>query len=156
MITIKKIYNNDLEKLITYEEIEASFKKQADYNESKEYFAIMDGNTLLGHASLKLFKDDSIIQIHELYVLPEERNNKLGDGLFRAILNYGRINFCKLAIIEDKEISNSFLIKEEMKKTKHNELMPQVKKLFEENKSNNYYICNIEEFFNKKCNGCKI
>lgn len=154
MLTIKKISIDNLDELIFYECIESILNKETG---NREYFGIIDDKTILGHGSITVFSHISLVQIHEIYILPQERNSKLGDSLLRALLNYGRINLCEWAIVEEKEQTlGGFLIKKGINKIDYNELPLQAKDIFEKDPDNNYYICNIEEFFSRKCGGCKI
>lgn len=54
--------------------------------EPLQYFSVDDGGDLLGFSVFE-FISPSIAVFHALYMVPQERGNRFGDGLFRATLN---------------------------------------------------------------------
>ena len=151
MITIRKINIDELHKLITYDELDISFKKQCDSNNNKEYFAVIDGDKVLGHALVFMFHNISIAQINEIYILPQERKQGLGDGLLRTVFNYLRIHLFNRTIIKNHKELGNFLINKGIKEIDFQNLSENIKSILKNDYKDQYYICNIEEFFKRKC-----
>lgn len=152
MISIKKIDTNNLNDFIIYDKISIILEDQCDSN-SKEYFAVIDGKEILGHALVTLFQDSSTAEVIELYIVPQQRNQGLGDGLLRTVFNYLRNNFFTLVIIKNHKDLESFLIKEGMKEIDSRILSDQIKRILNKGYLGKYYICSIDEFFKRKCKG---
>ncbi|GEM_PF-1143330 len=156
MITIRRINTSDVYDLITYAEIDISLEKQYNDNNRIEFFVVTDGKRLLGHASVILFSSISTAQIDEIYILPEERKNGLGDALLRAVLHYLRINSFVWTIIKGHTNLDKFLINRGIEQIDYSKLSYQIKNHFEKEDLHEYYICNIEEFFKEKCKGSQL
>lgn len=156
MITIRRIHRSEFYNYIIYDEINISLKKQMDSNTKKEYFAVIDGEQVLGHASLVLLPNILTAQIDEIYILPEIRNQGLGDGLLRTILNYLRINLYTSAVIKGNPDLHEFLISKGIKEINYDILSTQIRDELKIDSLANYYICNIETFFNTECKGSKL
>ncbi|QUH20737.1 GNAT family N-acetyltransferase [Alkaliphilus sp. B6464] len=153
MITIRRINTSDVYDLITCAEIDISLEKQYNGNNRIEFFIVTDGKRLLGHASAILFSSISTAQINEIYILPEERNNGLGDALLRAVFHYLRINSCVWAIIKSHTNLDKFLINRGIEQIDYSKSSYQIKSHFGKEDLHEYHICNIEEFFKEKCKG---
>ena len=71
-----------------YSEIESclpqDFAKQNHRDSSLKYFGVFDGSVCIGFSQYKLEENAHLLAI---YIIEQERNQKFGDGLFRATLN---------------------------------------------------------------------
>lgn len=74
-------------------------------------YVIEDQGKISGIASYKL-KDDKTATIDCLYVKRNERGSKLGDGLFRAILNHLNLRKVTTVFIVGNRIANGFFVAE--------------------------------------------
>jgi len=155
MVTIRKISVCEFYDLRTYDKIYSSFEKQCNSN-TKEYFAVINEDKILGHAVAILFPDVLTAQIIEIYVLPQERNQGLGDALLRTVFNYLRINFFAWVIITAHPGLENFLISKGLEEIEFQNLTEQITTVLEKNCVDRHYICNTEEFFKKKCTGNQL
>lgn len=102
MISIKKVGKEELCDFIRYDEINAAIEEGYDNSTTKICFAIIEGSFILGHAIVEI-KENLIPVIHELFVIPEERDKELEDGLLRTVLNYLRLNSFSSVNIKNKD-----------------------------------------------------
>lgn len=153
MITIRRINTNDVYDLITYAEIDISLERKYNCNSRIEFFVVIDGNKILGHASVTLFSSISTAKMNEIYILPQERKNGLGDALLRTVFHYLRINFFGWSIIKGHVGIDKFLTNRGIQQIDYSKLPYQIKNHFEKEDLHQYYICNIDEFFETKCKG---
>lgn len=153
MITIKRIDNNEFNNLITYDLIDRRLK---DVCSSHLYFAVIDGNKVLGHALVALFDNSLVAEIIEIYILPQDRNQGLGDGLLRTILNYLQINLYTHVIIQEHKELEGFLINTRAEEVNSKNLTEQVNAILKKSNEFKYYIYDIEEFFSQKCKGSQL
>jgi len=80
---------------------------------------------------------DNEVYIDHLYIKRNERLNKLGDSLFRAILNSLQLQGLTVAYMRKSDLYDGFLKSENI--------------LFDEER----YIIDTTEFFSRKCRGSK-
>ncbi len=80
---------------------------------------------------------DNEVYIDHLYIKRNERLSKLGDSLFRAILNSLQLQGLTVAYMRKSELYDGFLKSENI--------------LFEDER----YIIDTTEFFSRKCRGSK-
>lgn len=128
---------------------------QVDYHPLKEdqFSVVKEGGSILGFTSYREL-NRSTAEIVCIYIIPEERGNKLGEGILRATFFH----------LQQRGYINILL----KPNTNYNPLIERltIGKLQEDtelfnwlqNQNHNpkdYYYCEPTEFFNRGCGGCK-
>ena len=101
-------------------------------------FLTLDGNQTIGYCLFHIL-GNGVAQLTQIYIKPTERKFKLGDGLFRAVLNSLEIN----GVSQVYASGNS----EELSFYKHEGLI--------ESESGLVSLESIATFFSKPCKGHK-
>ncbi len=157
MITIKKIHLSEFHNLIIYDELNMSFENNLDNHHSNvEYFVVLDGAEVLGHAAIDALPNISTALIKEIFILPNARKQGLGDGLLRTVLNYLHNSLFNKAIIKGNEKLHAFLINEGIEEIDFKNLEEEIKDVLLKEGHYTYYTCNMEEFFNRGCKGIEL
>jgi hypothetical protein len=99
-------------------------------------YVVADKLVVLGFGYVNVYDDE--VYIDHLYIKRNERLNKLGDSLFRAILNSLAIRGIQLIYMRNDDLYKGFLQAENI--------------VFESNR----FVIDVGEFFNRKCRGSKV
>lgn len=127
---MSKEYEVSLNKLLLEAEIEDDLSLVYD-----TMFVVLDNNHVLGFGYYNTY--DHKIFIDQLYIKRSERMQKLGDSLFRAILNANVLEGKTHIYMRDLPIYQDFMRSEE---------------LFADQ---GLYSIDLYEFFDRKCKGSK-
>lgn len=123
-------YSKALEKLLLQSGIEDDLSLVYD-----TMFLVLDGQDVLGFGYYNFYDQD--IYLDHLFIKEDERLKKLGDSLFRAILNGIVLKGGKQVYMREDPLYAAFLKAEDL--------------YLEEGK----YTIDLYEFFNRKCKGSK-
>lgn len=130
----KENYSDSLKKMMLQENL--------DYNEVSlcldTLYVVLEKQEILGFGYFNLYDND--VFIDHLYIKKSERLNKLGDSLFRTILNALNISSIKKVYMRNNDLYHDFLVAEDIKLTED-------KKRF---------LITLPDFFERKCRGSKI
>lgn len=100
-------------------------------------FVVEEREDVLGFGYYNVYGND--IYIDHLYIKESERLNKLGDSLFRAILNSLNIQGVTEVLMRNIDLYSAFLDAEAIEKT-----------------DEKIYTIDLIEFFNRKCKSAKL
>ncbi len=134
MIEITRIedkYIDGLKKMMTMEGLD--FNAVSLCLES--LYVVADRLDVLGFGYFNIYEGE--VYIDHLYIKKNERLNKLGDSLFRTILNSLNLNGVQIIYMRDDELYKGFLQAENIS--------------FDTGR----FIIDTDEFFNRKCRGSK-
>lgn len=131
MITITKYelrYDDALKRMMLMENL--------DYAEIElcrdSLYLVLEGDEVLGFGYYNIYDDE--IYIDHLFIKPAERLNKLGDSLFRAILNSIHLMGVKMTYMRENALYDDFLASEDLYL------------------SEGRYVIDLDAFFSRKCN----
>lgn len=130
----KENYSDSLKKMMLQENL--------DYNEVSlcldTLYVVLEKQEILGFGYFNLYDNDLFID--HLYIKKSERLNKLGDSLFRTILNALNLSSIKKVYMRNNDLYHDFLVAEDIELTED-------KKQF---------LITLPDFFERKCRGSKI
>ena len=119
------------------------------------FFVIDDGDAIIGFCAYT-FATEELAHIMAIYVVPSERENKFGDGLFRSVLNSIEINGGRHVILSGNQTELDFyaheglapvaLNREGLSAEVHSAINPLQNESFS-------YLESIENYFKKPCKG---
>lgn len=97
MITIRKMENKDIDQVLKIEQesfatpwTRDAFVNEINENPYAHYFVVEDEQQVFGYCGLWLVIDDA--NITNIAILPKYRGYKLGDLLFKYVLEYAKQN----------------------------------------------------------------
>ncbi len=119
------------------------------------FFVIDDGDAIIGFCAYA-FATPELAHIMAIYVVPTERKNKFGDGLFRSVLNSIEIHGGRHVILSGTQTELDFyaheglapvaLNREGLSAEVHSAINPLQNETFS-------YLESIENYFKKPCKG---
>lgn len=117
-------------------------QENLDFNEISlcldTLYIVVERGQALGFGYFNAYDDK--IYIDNLYIKKSERMNKLGDSLFRAILNALNLVFLKNVYMRNSDLYRGFLKAEDI----------------EYDKNTDEFVITLPDFFNRKCRGSKM
>ncbi|AKL95407.1 hypothetical protein CACET_c19590 [Clostridium aceticum] len=149
MITIRKALKEEILLLSDIYKDVFIFEDAAD---SEEYIVALDGKIPFGFSKIK-FYDGDLAEISAIYVSPQERGNRFGDGILRATLNYIEKQGYFWAVIQDTENKDlfEFLKKEGLQLLKQLDTPQNIQEHLLKYNVENTFFCDIPLFFNQGC-----
>ncbi len=157
MIEIKTAHKNQFSMIeIFFKENQLNLKNE--FNHSANYVIVLEEKKLIGISEI-LYKDSKAPIIEMLFVISNERNKGLGDGLLRATLNCLLKEGHELVLLKKDNELNSFYLYENLKhfeeSVKEKEFNAVVMKKdnpsFQELNLKKYFYCKPETFFRRAC-----
>lgn len=135
MITMRIPREKDKEKLVMFlNENEISIELDSDVMNNS--MIVEEGKNLIGYSNYVF--NDSICEIQTVFVQPEYRRKKIGDGLIRALLNLA----CK------REIKEVYIAVDEKN-------MGFINYVGLDKVSRSTYKVDLPDFFDRPCRGSK-
>ena len=117
-------------------------------------FSVLDGETHLGYC-LFLIMENSVAHLKQIYIKPTERKFKLGDGLFRAVLNSLEIHGVNQVVATGKSEEMAFYRHEGMISVEPEVLEKISADINAADFSQFVFLESIKAFFSKPCKGHK-
>ncbi|AOY77250.1 GNAT family N-acetyltransferase [Clostridium formicaceticum] len=154
MITIRKATKEDI--LVLSNTYKGQFVFE-DIPNVEEYIIALDGNVPLGFSKIK-FYDKDLVEIAAIYINPEERGQRLGDGIFRAALNYAEKQGYLWGVIQDakKQGLFNFLRKEGLRLLSETDVPKNLQTYLWKYDLESSFFCDIPLFFKQGCENKKI
>ena len=140
--------------LLTIFEIDQAMIEQLLHVDNR-FFVIDDGDAIIGFSAYT-FATPELAHIMAIYVAPQERKNKFGDGLFRAVLNSIEINGGRHVILSGNQTELDFYAHEGLSSVALNRegLSAEVHSVINPLQNESFsYLESIENYFKKPCKG---
>ncbi len=146
--------NESILTLLTAFEIDLTMIEKIMHVDTR-FFIIDDGDAIIGFCAYA-FVSPELAHIMAIYVAPTERNNKFGDGLFRAVLNSIEIHGGRHVVLSGNQTELDFysheglspvaLNREGLSAEVHSAINPLQNETFS-------YLESIDGYFKKPCKG---
>jgi N-acetylglutamate synthase-like GNAT family acetyltransferase len=122
---------------------------------NNRFFVVDDGDAIIGFCTYA-FVTPELAHIMAIFIVPSERKNKFGDGLFRAVLNSIEINGGMHVILSGSQTELDFYAHEGLSPVALNRegLSAEVHSAIEPLQHETFsYLESIEKYFKKPCKG---
>lgn len=117
-------------------------------------FSVLDGDTHIGYCLFQIL-ENSAAHLKQIYIKPNERKFKLGDGLFRAVLNSLEIQGVNQVVATGKSEEMAFYRHEGMISVEPEVLEKISADINAADFSQFVFLESIKAFFSKPCKGHK-
>lgn len=123
---------------------ENSLSEQLFQSDDYEYYIVSDGDAICGLCGFKIKSKEGFIEF--IFIVPQDRQMKLGDGLLRGVLNYMEHKGVSKVHVKSDGRTNGFYVSEGF----------QVDFTDPRDSEKLTFSVKLPDFFNKPCKGNSI